>query len=71
MKGEFMVVEMRDTITIAEAARKTGLTSNGLRHWIFKGEIEIVQTPLGRLVVAKSFDAFLEKRQAKKERDDG
>jgi len=65
-----MAVEMKDTITIAEAARKTGITSNGLRHWIFKGDIETIETPLGKLVVAKSFDEFLEEREAKKEYED-
>lgn len=69
-----MVVDMRRTdlqrtITIAEAARKVGITPNGLRHWIAKGEIDTITTPLGRIVVEVALDEFLQRRREKKEEE--
>ena len=50
------------TLTIAEAARRASLHPNTLRYWILKGEIRAEVTPLGRVVRADSFEAFLRSR---------
>jgi len=53
---------METTITIAEGARRVDISANGLRHWIRKGELDVVPTPLGNLVVKRSLEEFLKQR---------
>lgn len=50
-------------VTIAESARRLGITPNGLRYWIRRGHIETVATPLGRVVLAESLRAFIASRE--------
>ena len=56
----------RPTVTIAEGARRAGMTANGLRYWISRGAVSTVPTPLGRVVVKDSLDRFLESRKEKR-----
>ncbi len=53
---------LSNTITISEAARRAGFSANALRYWIDRGHVEVVATPLGRVVVQKSLEAFLQHR---------
>ncbi len=50
-------------ITIARAAREAGMTTNGMRYHLERGRVETQQTPLGRVVVRKSLEQFLEGRE--------
>ncbi len=56
-----MIAEMTqaDVVTIAAAARATGAHTNTIRSWIARGDLQAVQTPLGRVVLKESLDAFL------------
>lgn len=55
------------TITIAEAARLSGVHPNSLRYWINRGDVETVPTPLGKLVVRESLNEYLRTREEPRE----
>ena len=63
---ENVTAVMVQTLTIAEAARRAAMHPNTLRYWIAKGEISAEATPLGRVVRADSFEAFLSRRATDK-----
>lgn len=60
-----MAVELTDTITIAEAARRCGVHPNSVRDWAAQGRIETISTPLGKLVISTSLEAFRQRRADK------
>lgn len=57
-----MLAELSGTTTIAESARRAHLSPQTLRYHIKRGQIETVMTPLGRLVIRKSLEEFLQNR---------
>ena len=57
-----MLAELTHTVTIAEAGRRAGVHVNSIRNWIERGHVEVVATPLGRVVVRESLEEFLRNR---------
>jgi len=57
-----MLAELNSTITIAEAARQAGFSANAMRYWIRRGQVDAINTPLGRLIVRESLEEFLRDR---------
>ena len=57
-----MIAELTSMMSIADAARRADMTPNGLRWHIERGQIETIRTPLGRVIVRDSFEAFLRSR---------
>jgi len=57
-----MIAEFTRTMSIADAARRADMTPNGLRWHIDRGQVETIRTPLGRVIVRESFEAFLSRR---------
>ncbi len=57
-----MIGELTSTISISDAARRAGMTPNGLRYWLEREQVETIKTPLGRVIVQESLEAFLRNR---------
>ena len=59
-----MIAELTNTdaATIAEAARRGGVHVNTVRKWIDRGHLQVVATPLGRVIVRESLEDFLRDR---------
>jgi len=60
-----MLAELSHTITIAEGARQAGFSANAMRYWIARGHVQVVATPLGRVIVRESLEEFLRSRSAR------
>lgn len=59
-----MIAELThtDAATIAEAARRGGVHVNTVRKWIDRGHLQVVATPLGRVIIRESLEQLLRDR---------
>jgi predicted site-specific integrase-resolvase len=49
-------------MSISEAARRAGLSAERIRQLCRAGQLQCIQTPLGRLVLADALERFLAER---------
>jgi predicted site-specific integrase-resolvase len=54
---------LTDTLTPSEAARRAGVSESAIRLWLRAGKVAYTPTPLGRLVDARSLEAFIAERR--------
>ncbi len=58
-----MATDLTKTISIAAAARQAAVHPNSVRDWLRRGLVEGVRTPIGTVIVSRSLDAYLQRRE--------
>ena len=62
------MVQMTDMIPVSAAARQLGCSVTWVRMLGERGELEVLSTPLGRLIPRSSIEAYQRWRAAKRDK---
>ena len=58
------VANMTRMLSIAQAARESGVHVNTVRRWIDTGRLDAIQTFYGRAIPRESFEELMRQRRA-------
>jgi len=59
--------ELLTLLTPSQAARLAGVSESLIRTWVRRGQLPVIETPLGRLIFREAVERLVEERRKRQQ----